>query len=83
MAGIVSADWQGVEIRYKTARMRQRHITLGFGLLLAMGWLAILGSAPPLTSGALCPDLALSASPARLVSQVQIGLAEILGCGEN
>jgi hypothetical protein len=62
--------------------MRKHHITLGSGLLLATGLLALLGAAiPGIPAGALCPELALQASPARLVSQVQTGFAALLGCG--
>jgi membrane-bound metal-dependent hydrolase YbcI (DUF457 family) len=65
--------------------MRQQHITLGLGLLFAAGFLALLAAAaaPSLTMGSLCPDLALASSPVRLVSQVQSGLAAVLGCGAD
>lgn len=62
--------------------MRKHHITLGSGLLLAL--LALMGAAlPGVPAGTLCLDLALQASPARLVSQAQTGLAALLGCGED
>jgi hypothetical protein len=61
--------------------MRKHHLTLGAGLVLAAG---LLGAAvPAIAAGALCPDLALQASPARLVSQLQSGLAALLGCGAD
>ena len=64
--------------------MRKHHLTLGSGLVLAAGLLALLGAAvPAIPAGALCPDLALQASPARLVSQLQTGLAALLGCGAD
>jgi hypothetical protein len=65
--------------------MRQRHYTLGLGLLFAAGFLALLAAAaaPPLTMGSLCPNLALQSSPVRLVSQLQSGLAVLLGCGPD
>lgn len=64
--------------------MRKHYITLGSGLMLAAGLLALLGAAlPGVPAGALCPDLALQASPARLVSQAQVGFAAVLGCGRD
>lgn len=64
--------------------MRNHHFTLVSGLLLAAGLLGLLEAALPLVpAGALCPNLALEASPARLVSQMQTGFAALLGCGRD
>ena len=61
--------------------MRKHHVTLGSGLVLVAGLIALLGAEfPAIPAGALCPDIALEASPARLVTQVQSGLAALLGC---
>lgn len=64
-------------------------LTLSFGLLLAAGGFALLhsaelrarsGSVAILQPGRLCPELALQATPGRLVTQAQTGISALLHC---
>jgi hypothetical protein len=69
--------------------MRKPYLTLSFGLLLAAGGFALLhtvelrarnGPAPIFQPDLLCPDLALLATPGRLITQAQAGVSAVLNC---
>lgn len=64
-------------------------LTLSFGLLLAAGGFALLhsaelrarsGPAPILQPDLLCPELALQATPGRLITRAQTGISALLHC---
>ena len=68
--------------------MKKQYLTLGLGLLLAASGFVMIqtmeqrprGGAPALRLERLCPDLALGATPGRLVTQAQTGAAALLNC---